>query len=200
MLVSGNALFAFVSTPIATADGRIFVAYEDFTHFDNGRDDYAVAELDPAHRRPDRRPVQGRHPDRRHHRLPDRARPPDLPGTIFRSWSAGNIAADPTDGNHLAVEWSDMRNSTLPAPANPYEAVTNSDMVVSQSFDAGRTGPRPWRSRCRATSSRAGAPTTPTALLRIGFFDRQYDRANHQYGYTLATEISAGSLSFSTPS
>ena len=47
-LVSGDALFAFVSTPVATANGRIFVAYEDFTHFDNGRDDYAVAELDPS--------------------------------------------------------------------------------------------------------------------------------------------------------
>ena len=32
-----------------------------------------------------------------------------------------------------------MRNSTVPAPDDPYEAVTNSDIVVSQSFDHGRT-------------------------------------------------------------
>ena len=29
-----------------------------------------------------------------------------------------------------------MRNSPLPAPDDPYEAITNSDMIVSQSFDA----------------------------------------------------------------
>jgi len=33
-------------------------------------------------------------------------------------------------------------------------------------------------------------------LLRIGFYDREYDPANHQYGYTLATEAAAGSLVF----
>ncbi len=38
----------------------------------------------------------------------------------------------------------------------------------------------------------------PSGKLRIGFFDRQYDPANHMDGYTLATETSAGSLSFTT--
>jgi hypothetical protein len=32
--------------------------------------------------------------------------------------------------------------------------------------------------------------------LRIGFFDRSYDAANHRYGYTLATETASGSLAF----
>src|SRR5207247_9928489 len=59
--------------------------------------------------------------------------------SLFRSWAAGNITADPTNAAHLAVVWSDMRNSTTPAPANPYVAVTNSDVIVSQSFDRGRT-------------------------------------------------------------
>jgi hypothetical protein len=36
-----------------------------------------------------------------------------------------------------------MRNSTLPAPANPYAAVTNSDVVISQSFDGGATWSAP---------------------------------------------------------
>ena len=62
----------------------------------------------------------------------------------FASWAAGNITADPTDAAHLAVVWSDMRNSTLPAPANPYAAATNSDVIVSQSFDRGRTWSAPF--------------------------------------------------------
>src|SRR5437870_5527868 len=32
--------------------------------------------------------------------------------------------------------------------------------------------------------------------LRIGYFDHSYDPANHQFGYTLASETSAGSLNF----
>ena len=39
--------------------------------------------------------------------------------------------------------WSDMRNSTTPAPADPYTAKTNSDVVVSQSFDHGATWTTP---------------------------------------------------------
>ena len=35
----------------------------------------------------------------------------------FRSNSGGNIAADPTNANHLTVIWSDMRNSTYLPPA-----------------------------------------------------------------------------------
>jgi len=34
--------------------------------------------------------------------------------------------------------------------------------------------------------------------LRIGYFDRSYDAANHQYGFTLATETKAGTLKLST--
>lgn len=34
--------------------------------------------------------------------------------------------------------------------------------------------------------------------LRIGYFDRSYDSANHVYGYTVATEISSQSLTFTT--
>ena len=32
---------------------------------------------------------------------------------------------------------------SLPAPADPYAAVTNSDVIVSQSFDRGRTWSAP---------------------------------------------------------
>jgi hypothetical protein len=34
--------------------------------------------------------------------------------------------------------------------------------------------------------------------VRIGYFDRSYDPANHKYGYTLATETKPGSLAFKT--
>ncbi len=198
VLVSGNALFAFVSTPIATADGRIFVAYEDFTHFDNGRNDYAVAELDPHTGARIAGPFKVDTLIDGTTDYPIALGRQTYQDSIFRSWSAGNIAADPTNGNHLAVEWSDMRNSTLPAPANPYAAVTNSDMVVSQSFDAGRHWSAPVAIALPGDQFQGWGAYDANGLLRVGFFDRQYDRANHQYGYTLATETSAGSLSFST--
>src|SRR5262249_3272942 len=34
--------------------------------------------------------------------------------------------------------------------------------------------------------------------LRIGYFDRSYDPSNHSYGYTVATETTPGSLTFTT--
>ena len=54
--------------------------------------------------------------------------------SIFRSWAAGNITSDPTNPAHLALVWSDMRNSPAPAAdLNPYESTTNSDLIVSES-------------------------------------------------------------------
>src|SRR5205814_4831898 len=37
-----------------------------------------------------------------------------------------------------------------------------------------------------------------TGALRIGLFDRRYDAANNQYGYSLATERLPGALRFGT--
>src|SRR5262249_57571248 len=88
------------------------------------------------------------------------------------------------------------RNSTLPAPTNPYKATTNSDVIVSQSYDRGQTWSSP------AALALAGDQFMPwgaydtSGKLRIGFFDRSVDPANHKYGYTLATERTGGSLSF----
>ena len=199
LVISGDSVFPFVSVPIATADGRIFVAYEDFPpERENGRDDYVVVELDPDTGARIAGPfvvdtlIDGVDD------YPIAFGRQTYQDSAFRSWSAGNIAADPTDGDHLAVAWSDMRNSTLPAPEDPYEAVTNSDIVVSQSFDAGRTWSDPVALELPGDQFQGWAAYDTEGLLRIGFFDRQYDAANHQYGYTLATEASAGSLSFST--
>jgi hypothetical protein len=109
----------------------------------------------------------------------------------------GNITADPTNPNHVAVVWFDDRNAPAPVSADPYAAVTNSDIVVSQSYNAGATWTAP------SAIPRPGDQFFPWAAydafgkLRIGYFDRSYDPANHQYGYTLATETNPGSLHFS---
>jgi hypothetical protein len=91
-----------------------------------------------------------------------------------------------------------MRNSTLPAPTGPCAATTNSDVIVSQSFDRGRTWSDP------AALELSGDQWTPwraydtAGVLRIGTFDRRYVGANHKYDHSLATETGAGTLSFST--
>ena len=117
----------------------------------------------PRHRRSDRGPVQGRHPDRRHHRLPDRARPPDLPGLdlpfVVRRQHRGR-----------SHRWRPPRRRMVghaqqpaPRPGKPvrggHELRHDRQPVVRRRANVVR---RPSRSSCRATSSRAGAPTTPT--------------------------------------
>jgi hypothetical protein len=196
--VSGDALFAFVSQPVATADGRIFAAYEDFTHFDNGHDDYTVVELDPDTGQRISGPFVVAELIDGYTDYPIAEGRQTYEDSMFRSWSAGNITADPTDGDHLAVVWSDMRNSDLPAPEDPYEADTNSDIVVAQSFDAGRTWSDPVALEIVNDQFQPWGAYDSDGLLRIGYFDRSYRAANHKYGYTLATETSAGSLDFTT--
>lgn len=98
----------------------------------------------------------------------------------FRTWPVGNITADPKIPGHLALVWSDMRNNHYPdgvlphtgnfgspdyVPPDPYQVKTNSDIIVSQSFDGGKTWSAPPRSR-RTTSSSPGPPTTPRASCK----------------------------------
>ena len=92
-------------------------SYEDFTHFDNGRDDYEVAELDPGTGARSRAPFKV-------DTLIDGAT--DYPIALGRQTyqdacsDPGPPATSPPTppiGAHLAVDWSDMRNSPLPAPA-----------------------------------------------------------------------------------
>jgi hypothetical protein len=118
--------------------------------------------------------------------------------SLFRSWAAGNVTADPTDPAHLAVVWSDMRNSPTPAPANPYAAVTNSDVIVSQSFDRGRTWSAPRAVPLAGDQFMPWGAYDSAGFLRIGLFDRRYDAANNRYGYSLSTETGPGSLTFAT--
>ncbi len=119
-----------------------------------------------------------------------------LQNSELRLLMQGNIAVDPNNPRHLAVVWFDDRNAHAPVPADPYSAVTNSDVIVSQSFDGGVHWTAP------AAIQRAGDQFFPWAAydalgrLQIGFMDRSYDPMNHQYGYTLAGEILPGSLVF----
>ena len=116
----------------------------------------------------------------------------------LRASSEGNIAADPTTPGHVAVTWSDMRDSPTPAPADPYSAVTNSDIVVAQSYDDGQTWSAPVAIQSPGDQFQPWAVYDTSGRLRIGYYDRSYDPANHKYGYTLASETSRGSLSFTT--
>jgi hypothetical protein len=112
---------------------------------------------------------------------------PTYQDSVFRTWSAGNITADPTNPAHLAVVWADMRNSELPAPADPYEAVTNSDVVVSESPDYGRSWSTPAAIPLDGDQFMTWAAFDASGTLRIGTFDRSTDPANHKYDYSLLT-------------
>jgi hypothetical protein len=187
------------SVPVVAADGSIYVAFLNTASTTTGRDQYLVVKVDPTTGARIAGPfkvadvfdgftdypinVDGRQ---------------TYQDSQFRTWALGNIAADPTTAGHLAVVWSDMRNSTLPAPANPYAAVTNSDVVISQSFDGGATWSAPVAITAPADQFMPWGAFDTSGKLRIGYFDRSYDPTgqNHQYGYTLATEQKAGSLKF----
>jgi hypothetical protein len=91
-----------------------------------------------------------------------------------------------------------MRNSTLPAPVDPYAAKTNSDIIVSQSFDGGTTWSAPTALTAPGDQFMPWGSYDASGTLRIGYFDRSYDPANHKYGYTLASEKKPGTLKFTT--
>jgi hypothetical protein len=197
-IISGDLDQAFVSVPTVAADGRIYVAFLDTTDLTTFRDDYEVVEVSPETGARVFGPVKVATTIDGATDYPLAFGRQTYQDSLFRSWAAGNITADPTDPAHLAVVWSDMRNSTLPAPRNPYAAVTNSDVIVSQSFNRGRTWSAPAALRLPGDQFMPWGAYDTNGLLRIGTFDRQYDAANHSYGYTLATETGAGLLVFST--
>ena len=77
-------------------------------------------------------------------------------------------------------------------------AKTNSDVVVSQSFDRGQHWSTPVSLTLAGDQFMPWGAYDHTGRLRIGTFDRSVDAANHKYAYSLATESSPGSLSFTT--
>jgi hypothetical protein len=197
-VISGSLDEAFVSVPTVAADGRIYAAFLNTTDLTTGRDDYEVVELNPTTGARVAGPFKVATVIDGATDYPIALGRQTYQDSLFRSWAAGNITADPTDATHLAVVWSDMRNSTTPAPANPYVAKTNSDVIVSQSFDRGQTWSPPTALALAGDQFMPWGAYDTAGLLRIGTFDRQYDSANHEYDYSLATESGSGTLSFST--
>ena len=196
--ISGGQTSSDFTTPLMTADGRIFVSFINTpAGSTDGRDDFEVVELSPSTGAEIGSPVKIA-------RVIDGAT--DYPlafgrqtyqDSVFRSGDNFSLAVDPTNGGHMAAVWADMRNSTLPAPANPYVAKTNSDVIVSQSFDHGATWSSPSALAIPNDQFMPWGAYDTNGYLRIGFFDRQYDPANHKFGYSLATETAPGTLSFS---
>jgi len=196
VVVSGPTTEAFASIPTVTKNGHVFVAYLD-TVDPNGRDVYKVVEVNPTSGARIAGPFTVAHVIDGFTDYPVADGRQTYQDSLFRTWAAGNITADPTNAAHLAVVWSDMRNSATPAPEDPYSASTNSDVVVSQSFDSGRTWSAPKAIAVANDQFMPWGAYDTAGKLRIGTFDRSYDAANHRYGYTLDTETAAGALSFS---
>jgi hypothetical protein len=194
--ISGGLDQAFVSVPTVAANGRIFVAFLNTTDLTTGRDDYEVVEVSSATGARVAGPFRVATVIDGFTDYPIGFGRQTYQDSLFRSWAAGNITADPTNAAHLAVVWSDMRNSTLPAEEDPYEATTNSDVIVSQSFDFGRTWSAPTAlARVNDQFQPWGAYDT-AGRLRVGTFDRATDAANHLFDYSLATETGSGTLAF----
>jgi hypothetical protein len=195
-LISGSLDQAFVSVPVVAADGRIYVAFLNTDDLTTGRDSYYVVEVSAATGARVAGPfrVAGVIDGFTDH--PIALGRQTYQDSVFRTWAAGNIAADSTNPAHLAVVWSDMRNSPRPAAENPYEAVTNSDVIVSQSFDRGRT----WSAATAVAQANdqfmPWGAFDAAGRLRIGTFDRGTDPANHRYDYSLATQTGAATFSF----
>ena len=188
------------SVPVVGADGAVYVSFINFAEpSSSGRDQYLVVKVDPNTGARVGGPfrvglVYDGFTD---YPISEDGRQ-TLQDSEFRTWAFGPLAADPTTPGHLAMVWSDMRNSTLPADPDPYVARTNSDVIVAQSFNGGATWSAPVALRTRGDQFQPWATYDSSGHLRIGYFDRSYDSANHRYGYTLASERTAGSLSFST--
>ena len=185
------------STPTVAANGAVYVSFLTTRDNSNGRDAYAVVQVDPQTGQRVAGPFKvadlfdgvGDYPV-------SAFGDTTYQDSVFRTWSAGNMTADPTNAQHLAVSWSDMRNSTLTS-TDPYATRTNSDVGVAESFDAGRT----WTTKIFTVRNDQFFPWAAfdrSGELRVGYMDRSYDAANHKYGFTLATETSPGSLTFTT--
>jgi hypothetical protein len=185
-VISGSLDEAFVSTPTVTSDGRIFVSFLNTDDLVTGRDDYKVVQVDPATGTAIGDPVDVATVIDGASDYPVALGRQTYQDSIFRSWAAGNITADPTNPDHLAVVWSDMRDSPPPsADLNPYTSVTNSDVVVSESFDGGQTWSAPAAYTIPGDQFQQWAAFDASGTLRVGTFDRSYDPANHKYGFTV---------------
>jgi hypothetical protein len=186
--VSGNLTESFVPVPTVAADGRVYIAFMNTGDETTGRDTYEVVEVSPATGALVAGPFDVSLVIDGFTDYPIALGRQTYQDSILRTWAAGNITADPTNPAHLAVVWSDMRNSPTPAPADPYTAVTNSDVIVSQSTDRGRTWSAPTAVALAGDQFMPWGAFDASGTLRIGTFDRSGDPANHMYDYSLLTQ------------
>jgi hypothetical protein len=196
-VISGSLDEAFVAVP-TVAGSSIAVAFLNTTDLNTGRDDYEVVKVSPTTGLALGAPVKVATVIDGATDYPIAFGRQTYQDSLFRSWAAGNITSDPTNSAHLAVVWSDMRNSTTPAPADPYAATTNSDVVVSQSLNGGATWSAPVALTLARDQFMPWGAYDSNGLLRIGFFDRSADGANHLYKYAVASETSSGTLAFNS--
>ena len=188
VVISGDLDQAFVSIPTVTPDNRIFVAFLNTSDLTTGRDTYEVVEVDPATGARIAGPFDVALVIDGATDYPIAFGRQTYQDSVFRSWAAGNITADPANPGHLAVVWSDMRDSTTPAPTDPYSATTNSDVVVSESTDYGRHWSAPSAVPLAGDQWMPWGAFDSSGALRIGTFDRSDDPANHVYNYSLLTQ------------
>jgi hypothetical protein len=196
-VISGNLDEAFVSVPTVAGDS-IAVAFLNTTDLDTGRDDYEVVKVSPTTGLALGAPIKVATVIDGGTDYPIAFGRQTYQDSLFRSWAAGNITTDPKNSAHLAVVWSDMRNSATPAPADPYSAITNSDVVVSQSTDSGATWSFPVSLALPGDQFMPWGAYDSKGILRIGYFDRSADAANHLYNYSVATETGSGTLAFTS--
>lgn len=195
--ISGGLTESDFTTPKMTADGRLFTSFINTpAGSTTGRDDVLIAELSPATGALIGSPIRIGTVFDGSTDYPIAFGRQTYQDSVFRNGDPFSLAVDPTNAAHMAVVWSDMRNSTLPAPADPYKAKTNSDVIVSQSFTHGTTWSSPTALTIANDQFMPWGTYDTSGHLRIGFFDRQYDPANHMFGYSLATETTPGSLNF----
>ena len=81
---------------------------------------------------------------------------------------------------------------------DPYQTQTNSDVIVSQSFDYGRSWSAPTPIALANDQWMPWGAYDTHGLLRVGTFDRSLDASNHVYNYSLASETAHASLAFAT--
>ena len=195
-LISGNLDQAFVSVPTVASDGRIYVSFMNTGDLATGRDTYEVVEVSPATGARIAGPFDVALVIDGSDDYPFAEGSPTYQDSIFRTWAAGNITADPRNPAHLAVVWSDMRDTPHPVPKDPYVARTNSDVIVSQSTDHGRTWSAPSAVPLAGDQWMPWGAFDRDSVLRIGTFDRSDDPANHLYRYSLLRETAPGAPAF----
>ncbi|HEX5239836.1 MAG TPA: sialidase family protein [Candidatus Limnocylindrales bacterium] len=200
VVISGDLDEAFVAIPTITPDGRIFVSFLNTGDLTTGRDTYEVVEVSPSSGARLAGPVDVALVIDGATDYPLAFGRQTYQDSTFRSWAAGNITADPANPGHLAVVWSDMRNSVTPAPGDPYSAVTNSDVIVSESTDYGQTWSAPQAIALAGDQWMPWGAFDAAGTLRIGTFDRSSDPANHLYDYSLLSQTGPSSYARSVVS